>query len=389
MSGKRLPRDVTVLGVVSLFMDVSSELIHGLLPGFLVATMGMSLASIGLLEGFAEATALSLKVFSGAWSDKMGRRKPLVVAGYALGAISKPLFAIAGTPVLIFGARFLDRMGKGIRGAPRDALIADVVEPSMRGRAFGLRQSLDTVGAFVGPALGIGLMVWTHNAYRTIFWLAAIPGLLSVAVLVIGVREPSAVRKTAPLRLSDAAGLGSRFWTTIALATGIQFARLPEAFLLLRARDAGLPAAYDPSVLIGMNVIFAGSALPFGALSDRIRREWLLVAGMAVLAGAECLLAAKPTPLGFAVGVGLWGLQMGLSQGVLSAFVADACPADRRGTAFGLFGLTSAAAVLTASSGTGWLWDRFGAHTAFVTAAAASSIVAVWIALARRPFSKS
>ena len=373
----RIPAAVWTLGFVSLLMDISSEMIHSLLPVFLVTTLGASALVVGLIEGAAEATALIVKVFSGALSDYWRRRKSLAVFGYALGAISKPLFAVASTAGMVFTARFIDRIGKGIRGAPRDALVADLTPTKVRGAAYGLRQSLDTVGAFIGPLIAIGLMVLWANDFRAVFWVAVIPGALAVALLVLGVREPereAAARPTNPIQRESLRKLSRAYWWVVAIGAVFTLARFSEAFLVLRAAEGGLQLALVPLVLIAMNVVFALSAYPFGRLSDRVSHTWLLALGLAVLIGADVALAYSNDWPWVWLGVSLWGLHMGITQGLLATMVADAAPADLRGTAFGFFNLSSGVAMLVASALAGLLWDQFGAPQTFIAGAVFSAI---------------
>jgi MFS family permease len=365
-------------------MDVSSEMIHSLLPVFLATGLGTSVLAIGLIEGAAEATALIVKVFSGAWSDWLGRRKPLAVLGYGLGAASKPLFALATTAGMVLGARLIDRIGKGLRGAPRDALVAELVPPQQRGAAYGLRQSLDTVGAFTGPLLAIGLMLLWANDFHAIFWVAVIPAVLSVALLAFGVHEPGAppvTRRVNPIQRERLRQLHAPYWWVVGIGALFTLARFSEAFLVLRAQQGGLPIAYAPLVLIAMNVVYALGAYPFGKLADTISHRKLLALGVAVLVLADgALAAANRGPLLWA-GIALWGLHMALTQGLLAAMVADTSPAQLRGTAFGVFNLASGGALLAASAIAGLLWDRVGASGTFVAGAAisvAALVVLAW-----------
>lgn len=365
---RRIPSGVWALGFVSLLMDISSEMVHSLLPLFMVGTLGASALMVGIIEGVAEATALIVKVFSGALSDYFGKRKGLAVLGYTMGALSKPLFAIASSSGLVLGARFIDRVGKGMRGAPRDALIADLAPAGMRGAAFGLRQSLDTVGAFLGPLLAVGLMLLWSNDFRAVFWVALIPGLLSVAVLVLGVREPPVApdhRRSNPVTRANLARMGSAYWWVVAIGAAFTLARFSEAFLVLRAEQAGIALALVPLVMVAMNVVYAASAYPFGRLSDRMSHTTLLVAGLLVLAAADLVLALPPTTATLLAGVALWGIHMGMTQGLLAAMVAGSAPADLRGTAFGFFNLMSGMAMLAASVIAGLLWDSLGASFTF------------------------
>ncbi len=367
-----IPRAIWALGFVSLLMDISSELIHSLLPVFLMTVVGASALTIGLIEGVAEATALIVKVFSGVISDYFGKRKPLAVLGYGLGALSKPLFAIASGVGLVLTARLLDRIGKGIRGAPRDALVADIAPPEVRGAAFGLRQSLDTIGAFVGPLIAMGLMLAWANDFRAVFWVAVIPAFLAVVLLIFGVREPEQPHNAArvnPITRENLKRLNSSYWWVVNIGAIFTLARFSEAFLVLRAAQGGLPLALTPLVLIGMNVSYALSAYPFGKLSDRVSHTRLLVFGLLLLIAADVLLAWSNHGIWIWAGIFLWGLHMGVTQGLLAAMVAAAAPADLRGTAYGLFNLVSGFAMLMASALAGLLWDQFGASFTFIAGA--------------------
>ena len=370
----RLPAGIWVLGFVSLLMDISSEMVHSLLPLFLVGSLGASALLIGLIEGLAEATALIVKVFSGALSDYLGRRKGLALAGYLLGALSKPLFAIAPGAGWVLGARLLDRVGKGIRGAPRDALVADLAPPALRGAAFGLRQSLDTVGAFLGPLLAVGLMLLWANDFRAVFWVAVIPGLLAVALLLFGVREPpptgaAGTPRRNPIRRENLVRLSGAYWGVVGIGALFTLARFSEAFLVLRAEQLGIPLALVPLVMVAMNLVYAATAYPFGRLSDRISHRRLLALGLAVLLAADLMLAVSAHGSTLLAGVALWGVHMGITQGLLATMVAATAPADLRGTAFGFFNLVSGLAMLAASLLAGLLWDRLGAAATFCAGA--------------------
>ena len=375
----RLPAGIWVLGFVSLLMDVSSEMIHALLPLFMVGTLGMGVALVGLLEGLAEATALILKVFSGVISDWFGRRKPLAVLGYGLGAATKPLFALATGPGLIFTARLLDRVGKGIRGAPRDALVADIAPPEQRGAAFGLRQSLDTVGAFVGPLLAVGLMLLWANDFRAVFAVAIIPAVLCVLLLVLGVKEPEHAPGKArvnPISKANLKRLPRAYWWVVGVGAVFTLARFSEAFLVLRAEQLGMALALVPLVMVAMNVVYSLTAYPFGKLSDRVSHHGLLLAGLSVLVLADVVLAVSTHWVGLLLGVALWGVHMGMTQGLLAAMVAAQAPADLRGTAFGFFNLVSGVALLAASVLAGLLWQYLGPAWTF-GAGAAFSVLAM------------
>ena len=369
---KGLPRSVWALGLTSLLMDTSSELIHGLLPVFLVVTLGASATALGVIEGIAEATAQITRVFSGWLSDALGRRKALTVAGYGLAAVTKPLFPLANTIGLVLLARFLDRIGKGIRGAPRDALVADLTPADKRGAAFGLRQSLDTVGATLGPAAAIGLMYLFNDDIRTVLWFAVIPAVLAVAVLVFGVKEPDRKQRATrvPLKASEIGALGAAYWLVVVAGAIFTLARFSEAFLVIRAMDGGLALAWAPAVIAVMSLVYAASAYPAGRLQDRIGARPLLLLGLCALIATDLVLAAGSSLLAIFIGIGLWGLHMGLTQGVLAALIAATAPERLRGTAFGLFGLITGLAALVASVLAGLLWDRIGAGATFLAGAA-------------------
>ncbi len=368
----RIPSGIWVLGFVSLLMDVSSEMIHSLLPLFMVTTLGASAFAVGLIEGLAESTALIVKVFSGALSDYLGRRKGLAVFGYALGALSKPLFALAPGLGIVLTARLIDRVGKGVRGAPRDALVADIAPPHLRGAAFGLRPSLDTVGAFVGPLLAVGLMLLWANDFQAVFWVAVIPGAMAVVLLVIRLREPepvAAAKRVNPIRRENLKRLGSAYWWVVAIGAVFTLARFSEAFLVLRAQGSGIPLALVPLVMVAMSLVYSLAAYPFGKLSDRIDHTRLLLLGLVVLVAADLVLAMDGGWPRVLVGVSLWGVHMGITQGLLATMVADTAPADLRGTAFGAFNLVSGVAMLLASVLAGLLWDGLGPAFTFYAGA--------------------
>ena len=369
---RQIPSGIWVLGFVSLLMDVSSEMIHSLLPLFMVTTLGASTFAVGIVEGLAESLALIVKVFSGTLSDYWGKRKGLAVFGYALGAFTKPLFAISSSIGLVLTARLLDRVGKGVRGAPRDALVADIAPPHLRGAAFGLRQSLDTVGAILGPLLAVGLMLLWAEDFRAVFWVAVVPGLMAVGLLLFGIEEsehrPVSKGKN-PIQWETLTGLGSRYWWVVGFGAIFTLARFSEAFLVLRAQHGGVPVAFVPLVMVAMNVIYASSAYPFGRLSDQMRHTTLLSLGLLVLIAADLVLASADDWAVIVTGVGLWGLHMGMTQGLLATMVADAAPTDLRGTAYGVFNLAGGVAMLIASVLAGFLWDQLGAAFTFYAGA--------------------
>lgn len=379
----KIPNGVWVLGFVSLLMDVSSEMIHSLLPLFMVTVLGASALTVGVIEGIAESTALLVKVFSGALSDYLGKRKGLAVFGYALGALTKPMFALAGGIGMVLTARFLDRIGKGIRGAPRDALVADIAPPEIRGAAFGLRQSLDTVGAFLGPLLAVGLMLLWANDFRAVFWVAVVPGMLAVLLLLFGVHEPKrteAHKPVNPISRKNLKRLGAGYWWVVGIGAVFTLARFSEAFLVLRAAQGGIPVALVPLVMVAMNVIYAVAAYPFGKLSDSMSHSKLLALGLAVLVAADLVLATDDHWTTVLFGVVLWGVHMGITQGLLARMVADASPADLRGTAYGFFNLMSGLAMLIASVLAGLLWDKLGPSFTFYAGVVFCVIAALGLA---------
>ncbi len=371
-----IPRTIWILGFVSLFTDMGSEMVHSLLPVLLAGALGASALTIGLIEGSAEALVLVTKVFSGYWSDAIGRRKPLVLLGYGLAAAVKPLFPLAHSVVMVTTARLLDRFGKGIRGAPRDALVSDIAPPEIRGACFGLRQSMDTVGAVLGPLLAVGLLWRFANDIKTVLWFAVIPGVISV-LLLLKVPEPAdGPHRPARLPLTRAglSRLGPAFWRLTALGAMISLARFSEAFLVLRASNLGLPLTFIPLVLVVMSVVYTLSAYPAGKLSDRISRATLLAAGMVVLVAADVVLALAGNHALLFAGIALWGLHLGLTQGIFASLVADVSPAEYRGTAFGVFNLVSGAALLIASGVAGALWDHYGPSMTFWVGAVIAAV---------------
>ena len=380
---KQIPAGVWILGFVSMLMDISSEMIHSLLPLFMVTTLGASAFAVGLIEGLAESTALIVKIFSGTLSDYLGKRKGLAVFGYTLGALTKPLFAIAPTLGIVLAARLLDRVGKGVRGAPRDALVADMTPPNLRGAAFGLRQSLDTVGAFLGPLLAVGLMLLWANDFRAVFWVAVIPGLAAVALLAFGLREPEHAqtgKRTNPIRRDNLRRLDASYWWVVGVGAAFTLARFSEAFLVLRAQQGGVPIALVPLVMVAMNLVYSLSAYPFGKLSDRVSHRKLLALGLAVLIAADLVLATNNHWSVVLAGVALWGVHLGITQGLLATMVADTAPSDLRGTAYGFFNLVSGVAMLLASVVAGLLWDRLGASVTFYAGAGFCLIALVGLA---------
>ena len=389
---RHLPRSIWALGLTSLFMDASSELVHSLLPLFMASVLGVSMVAIGLIEGVAEAIASFTRVFSGVWSDRLRRRKPLVVLGYALAALTKPVFPLAGTIGWVAAARFTDRIGKGIRGAPRDALVADITPPASRGAAYGLRQALDSVGAFIGPLLALLFMSLLASDIRKVLWIGVAPAFVAVALLVFFVREPqrerlesSASTPAQKPRLSwdTVRLLTQRYWLIVALAGVFTLARFSEAFLLLRAQNVGLPMAQVPLVMVAMNVVYAALAYPAGRASDRMDHRALLLVGLLVLIGADLMLALGASTTSVLFGAALWGAHMALTQGLFSKLIADEAPLDLRGTAFGVYNLATGVSVLLASVIAGALWAGVGPKATFLAGAAFAGVAALGIAVHR------
>lgn len=387
-----LPSGIWMLGFVSLLMDISSEMIHSLLPLFMVGTLGSSALMVGIVDGLAESAALIVKIFSGALSDYLGKRKGLAVIGYAMGAMAKPLFALTPTMGIVLTARLIDRIGKGIRGAPRDALVADIAPPSLRGAAFGLRQSLDTVGAFLGPLIAIGLMLVWDNDFRAIFWVATIPGVMAVGLLLFGVKEPKqhwGEKRSNPIRLENLKRLGPEYWGVVLIGAALTLARFSESFLVLRAEQGAIPLALVPLIMVAMNLVYAVTAYPFGKLSDLVSHRKLLAWGLLVLVAADLVLASNTHWAALLVGVIFWGIHMGMTQGLLAAMIADQAPEDSRGTAFGFFNLVTGVSMLVASTLAGLLWDQFGASATFYAGALFSVVALMGLEVFSRPLSLS
>ncbi|MCC8392368.1 MFS transporter [Paraburkholderia sp. MMS20-SJTR3] len=378
----QIPRGIWMLGFVSMFMDISSEMIHSLLPMFLVTSLGASATMVGLIEGVAEAASPIVKMFSGALSDYLGNRKWLAVIGYGMGALSKPLFALAPTAGIVLTARVVDRVGKGIRGAPRDALVADITPAHLRGAAYGLRQSLDTVGAFLGPLLAVVLMLLWADNFRWVFWVSVLPGFVAVALLAFGIREPArqpGAKRVNPIAFENLKKLSRPYWWVVGVGAVFTLARFSEAFLVLRAMQGGVPIALVPLVMVAMNVVYSLSAYPFGKLADSMSHTRLLAAGLVVLIASDLVLAQGNSWPIVLIGVALWGLHMGITQGLLATMVAHPAPPELKGTAFGFFNLMSGLAMLVASVMAGELWDRFGASATFY--AGAGFCIATLVAL--------
>jgi MFS family permease len=385
---RALPKTVWVLGFGSMFMDISSELVHSLLPIFMATVLGASMVTIGLIEGIAEASAAITKVFSGAISDYFRKRKLFLVLGYGLSAISKPIFPLATTIWWVFAGRFIDRIGKGIRVAPRDALVADVTPRTLRGAAYGLRQALDTVGAFIGPLLAVLLMLWLADDIASVLWIAVIPAAITVVLLTLAVQEPESLRHAAAadrtLTLKDVGQLSSRYWLVVAFGAVFTLARFSEAFLILRAEDIGIAITYAPAIMVIMNIVYALFAYPAGVMADHFSARTLLIFGLSVLVIADVILAMSEVPWLVFLGAGLWGMHMAFTQGLFAKLVADTAPVRLRGTAFGIFSLVTGVALLLASVIAGTLWSLYSASITFL-AGAVFSIIALMGLLFYRP----
>ena len=385
---REISAGVWTLGLVSMFMDISSEMIHALFPLYLVTVLGTSTLTVGVIEGIAEAAASITKIFSGALSDYLGERKWLAAFGYGLAAVTKPVFALASGVPWLTAARFVDRVGKGIRGAPRDALVADLTPLPLRGTAYGLRQSLDTIGAMLGPLLAILFMALLADDFTQVFWIAVIPAFVSFAIIVLFVHEPRRERSAqglrSPLSRAELARLDARYWIVVGVAAVFTLARFSEAFLLLRAQSVGLSVVFAPAVMVVMNVVYTFSSWPAGALSDSIGRYGLLTAGFALLIIADLVLAAGQTVPMVMLGVAVWGLHMGFTQGLFAALVADTAPQELRGTAFGMFNLVSGLAMLAANIAAGALWDVAGPAGTFLAGALMAAVALVALPLAHR-----
>jgi MFS family permease len=383
---RALPKGIWVLGFGSMFMDTSSELVHSLLPILMSTVLGASMVAIGIIEGAAEAAASVVKVFSGVVSDYFRKRKFLVVFGYSLSAVTKPIFPLAATIWWVFVARFVDRVGKGIRGAPRDALVADITPTELRGAAYGLRQALDTVGALIGPLLAVVFMLWFTNNIKAVLWVGVVPAFFAVLLLFTALREPTANRPSHSrnrLSFGDIKRLPQRYWHVVGLGAVFTLARFSEAFLILRAQDVGVTVAYIPGIMIVMNIFYSVFAYPSGAAADRLSARKLLVLGLGVLIIADIVLAAATAPWVAFLGAAFWGLHMAFTQGLLSKLVADTSPVEFRGTAFGFFNLVSGAALLLASMIAGWLWGEFGASATFIAGASFAVVAATGLLLYR------
>jgi len=374
---QRIPRGVWVLGFVSLLMDTSSEMIHALLPLLLVGPLGVSVLTLGLIEGLAEGIAQLVKLFSGTLSDYFRKRKELTVCGYGLAALSKMLFALAPSTGIVVAARLLDRVGKGIRGAPRDALLTDITPPEIRGAAFGLRQTLDTVGAFLGPLIAVFLLVFWTQDIQDIFWVAVIPAVGAVALLFFGLKEPerkTETKRSNPISFASLRQLNREYWWVVLVGMAFTLARFSEAFLVILAKDHGVGLAAIPLVMVAMSAIYAATAYPFGALSDRFSHRLLLALGLIVLIAADIVLALSSSMALLFVGIVLWGIHMGMTEGLLSVMIAKTAPSELRGSAFGFFGLMRGMMTILASVLAGALWHYSGSQATFLTGAAFASV---------------
>jgi MFS family permease len=384
----KLPRTIWMLGLTSLLMDGSSEIVHAVLPLLLVNGLGSSVFLVGIIDGLAEATASITKIFSGALSDHWRNRKWIAAFGYALSACSKVLFPIAATPLAVFFGRFADRLGKGIRGAPRDALVADWVAPEHRGYAYGVRQSMDNMGAVIGPLLAILLLQLYAGDVAPVLWWAVVPAVLSVSVMMIGVQEADSdaprVARPFPLKTSELRQLGRPFWLAMGFLFVLLLPRFSEAFQILRAQDVGVPAAWAPMALVVMNLVSVPLTPIAGIWSDRVGRNRVIGLGFLLLIASHMAMALATGPMLVWIGAGIWGVHLALTQGIFSALVADHAPAHLRGTAFGVFNLAAGIAIFVGSAAMGFAWDQLGAGTAFALAAAVNALGLVLFPLSRK-----
>ena len=381
----KIPKTVWALGFVSLFMDFSSELVHSLLPIFLVGSLGVSMVGVGIIEGIAEATAHIVKIFSGAISDYLSKRKILILLGYGLASLSKPFFPLAQNMETVFIARFTDRIGKGIRGAPRDALVADVAPIEIRGTCFGLRQSMDTMGAILGPIAAILLMLVFSNDVRLVLWFAVIPAIIAMLVIIFKVKEPVKEKKEhefkPPINFSIIKNFSKQFWFVVILGAMFMLARFSEAFLVLKASEVGFEAAWVPLVMVVMALTYTIFAYPIGKLSDKVKREYMLIVGLIILILADFTLANAKSYIAVLIGTAIWGIHMGFTQGVLATLIADYSPKEYNGTAFGIFNFVSGISMLIASIIAGVVWQEFGSYMTFYVGGvfALASLIMVYI----------
>ena len=378
-----IPRNVWILGFISLFMDLSSEIYHALLPAFITIALGLPATALGAIDGIAEATANFSKLFSGRFSDRSLKRKPWVMAGYGIAAVSKPLFPLAASAPAVMTARFFDRIGKGIRGAPRDAMLADESPPEIRGRAFGLRQTLDTIGALAAPLVAIGLMALFAGNIRSVFWIAIIPAAISFLLAALALREPE--QHLAPLKRSPffAGFRDLNKDTKRLLQVGFLFtlARFSESFLILKGIEVGLSGALSPLTLAMFNLAFVVLAYPAGALSDKMSPRAIIMVGIIVLIAGNLIFATTSGFSGLTLGAILWGAHMAMTQGIFSRMIADSAPEHLRATSFGAFWFVTGFATILASLGAGWLWDREGSSAVFLMSAAIAAAAFAMLSL--------
>lgn len=365
-------------------------MIFPLLPAFLVGVLGASATSLGLIEGVAEGTSALLKLVAGRVADKTGRLKGLTTLGYTISGIAKPLVALATLPWHVLGVRFSDRVGKGIRSAPRDALLAASATEETMGRAFGVHRAMDTAGAMLGPLVAFAILALAPGEYRLVFGLAAIPALLSVFVLIAFVRDrrPESLPANADPSLAGAGQLGGKFWKLLAIVAVFSLGNSSDAFALLRAQDLGVPAALLPILWFGFNSLYTAVAWRSGGWSDRVGRRRVLVVGLLIYAASYAAFAAAGNVLQVVGAFALYGLYYGFTEGVLRAAIADAVPSNRRGTAYGVYYAVTGGLALVASLGAGWLWDVYGPAVPFGMGAGLALVAAlmatVWIEGARK-----
>ena len=376
----KIPRSIWMLGLVSLFVDTSSELVHSLLPIFMVSSLGASMTYVGLVVGIAESTALIVKIFSGTLSDYFQKRKLLTIIGYGLAASTKLLFPLANSMGLVLTARFVDRIGKGIRGAPRDAMVGDIAPAEIRGACFGLRQSLDTVGAFFGPLLAIAGMIIFAGNIRTVLWIAVIPALISMIILIFGVEEPKIhykIDKKPSLQLKEIYNLSSEYWKLVLIAGIFTLTKFSDAFLILKAQAIGFQVTFVPLIMVIMNIIYAFGAYPAGILSDKVNRKVVLLIGIVLLIIANIILAMADDFFMLVLGIIFWGMHMAFTQGLLATMVTDTTAPEIRGTAYGIFNFVCGIAMLLSSIIAGILWDQLGSSSTFIAGAIGAALACI------------
>jgi MFS family permease len=375
--GWPLSRNVWVAGWVSFFMDVSSEMVYPLVPLFLSSTLGVSKSVVGLIEGIAEATASLLKLFSGVIADRFGKNKLLMGFGYGISTASRPILALASGWGMVFLARFTDRAGKGIRTAPRDAIIAASTPPGQLGLAFGFHRALDTAGAVVGPAVALAILaVWAAD-FRLVFWLSVVPGVLAVALIVWFIEADGRVRPAQAALAWSLRGFDDRFWEFLLVIGLFSLGNSSNAFLILKAEQVGTSPAWISGIYVGYNALYALMSVPGGLLADRVGMRRMIIVGLGLFAAVYAGIALASTPQQIAALFLCYGIYMGLTEGVQRAYLATLAPKERTATAFGLYHMVVGIAILPASLFAGVLWDTVGPAAPFLFGAGMAALAAV------------